>query len=105
MYRTFLAWLPLIGLALLQLIPRDYWCAPVQPGGLELACGYDDARPSAQAASDVYRLLCIAAYLYTVWFAYKRVLPKWGWAGLVVSSLLFAVCVWMKFAYAGEDSP
>lgn len=45
MYRSTLAWMPLLLLIAGLCIPESYWCSPVNQGGKELACGYDYAGP------------------------------------------------------------
>ena len=103
--RTFLAWVPILGLLLLQLIPSASWCTPIEPGGRELACGYEYAQAGVRLAVDVVRAICALAFFGTLWLACRRRLSTWGLAGLVVSSLLFAVVVWSSLASGGIDTP
>jgi len=105
MIRTLLAWAPLLGLGLLQLIPKEYWCTSIEPGGREFVCGYEYAHAGVKAAVNIYLVLAALAFIGTVWLAYQRRLSKSGIAGLVVTSLLFAIFAWAKLSFGNEGSP
>lgn len=105
MPRTFLAWLPILGLTLMQLIPSVYWCALIEPGSKEFVCGYEYAHVRVKLAVDAYMFLSAIAFAVSIWYAYQQRLSKLGIVGLVMSGLLAVVLIWAKISYADIDSP
>jgi len=105
MQRTLLAWLPILGLGVIQLIPSAYWCALIEPGGKEFVCGYEYANARAKLAVNVYMLLSVIAFTASICYAHRKRLSKVGIAGLVISALLAVALIWAKISYAGIDSP
>ena len=105
MHRTFIAWFPILGLVALQLIPDQYLCAPIEPGGREFVCGFAYAHTHVRAAVDVYQLLSAVSFCATGWHAYARRLSKWGVAGLLCSGLLLAIVAWANISVGNDDSP
>lgn len=105
MQRTLLAWIPILGLALIQLIPSSYWCALIEPGSKEFACGYEYAHVRVKLAVDAYMLFSVIAFVVSIWYAYQKRLSKVGIVGVVISALLAVVLVWTKISYGNIDSP
>jgi hypothetical protein len=105
MHRTFIAWLPILGFAALQLIPETYWCGPIEPGGREFACGLAYAHTRLRAAVDIFQVMSAVSVCATGWHAYTKRLSKWGVAGLLCSGLLLAFAAWANIFFGGDDSP
>ena len=105
MQRTLLAWLPILGLAVIQLIPSAYWCVLIEPGAKEFMCGYEHAHVSVKLAVDAYMLLSVIAFAVSIWYAYQKRLSKVGIVGLLFSAVLAVALVWAKISYGNIDSP
>lgn len=105
MQRTLLAWLPILGLAVIQLIPGAYWCALIEPGSKEFVCGYEYAHVRVKLAVDAYTLFSVIAFGVSIWYAYQKRLSKVGIVGVFISVLLAVVLVWAKISYGDIDSP
>jgi hypothetical protein len=105
MQRTLLAWLPILGLAVIQLIPSSYWCTLIEPGGKEFVCDYEYSHVSIKLAVDAYMLFSVIAFAVSIWYAYQKRLSKVGIIGVVISALLAIVLVWVKISYGNDDSP
>lgn len=105
MQRTLLAWLPIVGLAIIQLIPSAYWCALIEPGSKEFVCGYEYADVRVKLAVDAHRLLSVIAFAVSTWYACQKRLSKVGIVGLFISALLAVVLIWAKISYGNIDSP
>jgi len=102
--RTLLAWLPILGLALIKLIPRAYFCSLVGPDK-EVVCGYEYAHITARLAVGAYSMLSVIAFSMSGWYAYEKRLSKVGGVGLIISALLGIFFIWAKIYFGNEDSP
>jgi hypothetical protein len=77
MYRSVLAWAPLLLLIAGLCIPEAYWCSSINQGGKELGCGYDYAGPLVKTTV-VLLYLESCAFIATAWHATQRRLSTWG---------------------------
>lgn len=105
MQRTLLAWLPILGLGVIQLIPSAYWCALIEPGSKEFVCGYQHANVTVKLTVDAYMLLSVIAFAISIWYAHQKRLSKVGITGLAISTLLAIVLIWVKISSGSFDSP
>lgn len=86
-------------------IPEVYWCAPINPDGKELACGYEYAKSEVRVAVILMQIFGAGAFIVTAWYARQRRLALWGLCGLALSALLGGLLVFLKLRYGIEDSP
>ena len=105
MYRSALAWTPLLLLLAGLCIPESYWCSPINAGGKELACGYDYSRAGVKTTVVLLQIFGICAFIVTAWHATQRRLSAWGILGLVVSTILVGLMALLKLRYGVNDSP
>lgn len=105
MYRSALAWTPLLLLIAGLCIPESYWCSPINQGGKELACGYDYAGPLVKTTVVLLQLVGACTFIATAWYATQRRLSAWGLVGLAVSSILIGLMVLVKLRYGFNDAP
>lgn len=105
MYRSALAWTPLLLLLAGLCIPESYWCSPINPGGKELACGYDYAKTEIKTTIVLMQIFGACAFIATAWHATQRRLSAWGLSGLVISALLVGLMALLKLRYGFDDSP
>lgn len=105
---SFIAWTPVLALLAnicLWALPQSYWCTPIQPGGKELICGYDVARPAIKFAIDMLILVGVCGGVASLVYAVQRRLSRTGVAGLALS-VLIVIAGFCMSAYIGvEDWP
>jgi hypothetical protein len=104
---TLVAWLPVLAFVVLSLknwLPPEYICVAMNPGGKELACGREFARPIVNFVTDMLLLLAGTSLLTSVWLAFQRRLSTLGAAGFVLScSMCTSVLVGLAY-YGPLDS-
>ncbi len=105
MYRSALAWAPLLLLLAGLCIPDSYWCSPISTGGKELACRYDYARAEVKTTVVLLQICGVCAFIATAWHATQRRLSALGLSGLVVSAILVGLMALFKLRYGANDSP
>lgn len=101
----FVAWLPTLLYLAIWCIPHRYWCTPVTPSGKEFVCGYSYARPIVQLFADGAQWLGACAFIIAIWLAASRRLPKLGWVGLCLSTVMLMLYFIAKMMLGAEDSP
>jgi|MedtruStandDraft_1076414.scaffolds.fasta_scaffold09207_2 hypothetical protein len=105
MYRSALAWMPLLLLLAGLCIPQSYWCSPTNPGGKELACGLYYARTEVKNTIVLFEIFGASAFIATGWYATQRRLSAWGLWGLAISAALIGLVALAKLRYGIIDSP
>lgn len=105
MYRSFLAWMPILFLLALQCIPAAHWCTPINPGGRELACGYEYAEKAVRFTVDLMQIFGACAFIATGWHAVQRRLSVLGLCGFALSIVLVGLMIFLKVRYGVDDSP
>lgn len=105
MYRSALAWTPLVLLFAGLCIPESYWCSPINQGGRELACGFDYPRTEVKTTLVLLQLCGACAFIVNAWHATQRRLSALGLAGLYISAILIGLMVLVKLRYGFNDAP
>lgn len=105
MFRSALAWMPLLLLIASLFIPQSYWCSPINPGSKELACGIDYARTEVKNTIVLFEIFGASAFIATGWYATQRKLSAWGLSGLAISAALMGLMALTKLRYGISDSP
>src|SRR5471030_968525 len=105
MYRSALAWMPLLPMLAALCIPESYWCSPINTGGKELACGYNYARAEVKITFVLLQIFGACAFIATAWHATQRRFSAWGLSGLAVLALLVGLMLILKLRYGFDDLP
>jgi hypothetical protein len=105
MYRSALAWAPLVLLFAGLCIPESYWCSSINQGGRELVCGFDYARTEVKTTFALLQLCGACAFIVTAWHATQRRLSALGLTGLAISTILIELMVLIKLRYFFNDAP
>lgn len=86
-------------------IPESYWCSPINPGGKELACGYDYAGPGVKNIVVLLQLVGLALLLQLLGMLINENYQLGGSLGWLYQSILIGLMVLIKLRYGFNDAP